>query len=214
MPLASSGTPRRLVQIYDGGAMASSPDHFFLANPVEIDGAEAEGGLGVPVVDTTQTIVVDVLGHAPAPGDILTAYAVGGRWVAERGGSRGGSFPCAPCAIPEQDLTVSWVNSIIGNGSTLLSYSPTPPAWTSGCSNGLLYKLLCTGGQLELRVIYFATGPCPTGTQQYCSNLRVAPYGLTLASFTCSPFAMTVVTTTASCPVLINSGYSQFTVTV
>ncbi len=30
-----------------------------------------------------QTIVVDVLGKAPSAGDFLTAYAVGGRWVAE-----------------------------------------------------------------------------------------------------------------------------------
>ena len=41
-----------------------------------------------PVVDASQSIVVDVLGHAPSAGDILTAYAVGGRWVAERGAIR------------------------------------------------------------------------------------------------------------------------------
>src|ERR1700722_4500083 len=85
VPFASAGTPRRLVQIFNGGSMPSSPDHFFLAYPIELDGAETEGGTGTPVDDTSQPIIVDVLGHVPSAGDILTAYAIGGRWVAERG---------------------------------------------------------------------------------------------------------------------------------
>ncbi len=83
LPLVSAGTPRRLVQVYNGGAMPSQPDHYYLANPVYLNGAETEGGTGSPSVDTSQTIVVDVLGKAPSAGDYLTAYAVGGRWVAE-----------------------------------------------------------------------------------------------------------------------------------
>jgi len=78
-----AGTPRRLVQVYNGGAMPSEPDHFYLTNPAYLNGAETEGGTGSPSVDTSQTIVVDVLGKAPSAGDYLTAYAVGGRWVAE-----------------------------------------------------------------------------------------------------------------------------------
>ena len=38
------GTARRLVQIFDGGSMPSSPDHFFFSHPVELDGTETEGG--------------------------------------------------------------------------------------------------------------------------------------------------------------------------
>jgi hypothetical protein len=86
IPFTLSCTPRRLVQIFDGGSMPSSPDHFFLAYPIELDGAETEGGTGTPVGDASQQIVVDVLGHAPSAGDILTAYAVGGRWVGGRTG--------------------------------------------------------------------------------------------------------------------------------
>lgn len=214
IPFGPSGTPRRLVQIYDGGSMPSAPDHFFLAFPIEIDGAETEGGTGTPVVDASQPIVVDVLGHAPSAGDVLTAYAVGGRWVAERGGSSGGgSIACSPCSIPTQNLTLSWVNVISGNGSTTLTYANTPAAWTSGCTNGLLYKLVCTGGQVELRVIYFTTGSCPTGSQQYCSNLRATPFGLTLSSYTCSPFSLTFLSRSAACPTVANSGYTQFTIT-
>jgi hypothetical protein len=212
---ATPTTARRLVQIRDGGAIPSSADHFFLAYPIEFDGAEAEGGTGTPVVDTSQPIIVDVLGHAPSVGDILTAYAVGGRWVAERAGlSGGGSLACSPCSMPTQNLTLSWVNVISGNGSTTLTYSTTPVSWTSGCSDGLLYKLLCTGGQVELRVIYFTSGSCPTGTQEYCSNLRVTSFGLTLSSFTCSPLSMTFLSNSSGCPTISRTGYSKFTITL
>lgn len=215
MPFRPATTTRRLVQIFNGGSMPTSPDHFFVGYPIELDGAETEGGTGTADDDASQPIVVDVIGHAPSAGDILTAYAVGGRWVAERGqASSTGSLACSPCSIPAQNLTLSWVNAILGNGSTPLIYTATPASWTSGCANGLLYKLLCTGGEVELRVIYFTTGSCPTGTQQYCSNLRVTPYGLTLSSYTCSPFSMTFLPKSAACPAITSSGYTQFTITL
>jgi hypothetical protein len=215
VPAATGGTPRRLVQIFSGGSMPSSPDHFFLAYPIELDGAETEGGAGTPVVDASQPITIDVLGHAPSAGDILTAYAVGGRWVAERAGlNSGGSLACSPCNIPTQNLTLSWVNLISGNGSTTLNYATTTASWTSGCSNGLLYTLVCTGGLVEFRVIYFTTGSCPTGSQQYCSNLRVTPFGLTLSRFTCSPFSMTFLPNALGCPAITNTGYTKFTITM
>jgi hypothetical protein len=212
---ATPTTARRLVQIRDGGAIPSSADHFFLAYPIEFDGAETEGGTGTPVVDVSQPIIVDVLGHAPSVGDILTAFAVGGRWVAERGGlSGGGSLACSPCNIPAQNLNLSWVNVISGNGSTTLTYTTTPASWTSGCSNGLLYKLVCTGGQVELRVISFSSGSCPTGTQQYCSNLGPTPFGLTLSSFTCLPLSLTFLTNSSGCPAIATIGYTKFTITL
>jgi hypothetical protein len=86
-----AGTPRQLVQVYNGGSMPSESDHFYLTNPVYLNGAETEGGTATYVADTTQTIVVDVLHQAPAAGDILTAYAVGGRWVAELTSSQQGT---------------------------------------------------------------------------------------------------------------------------
>ena len=63
-------------------------------------------------------------------------------------------------------------------------------------------------------MIYFTTGSCPTGTQQYCSNLRVTPFGLTLSSYTCSPFSMTFLSRSSGCPTITNSGYTQFTITL
>ena len=207
-------TSRRLVQIFDGGSMPTSPDHFYLSNPVELDGAEVEGGLGSPVVDTSQTIPVVILGQAPSAGDILTAYAVGGRWVAERGTSRSGNFTCSPCSVPQQNLTVSWVNTLSGNGQTTLAYAASPVSWTSGCSNRLRFKLLCTGGHLEFRTIYWTSGACPgPGQTQYCSNLRAAPFGLTLSSYTCTPLSLTFTVSSSACPAISASGYASFIVT-
>ena len=77
---------RRLVQVYDGGAMPTAADRVYLTHPVELDGAETEGGAASPYVDTLTTIPVVVLWHAPAVGDQLVATAVGGRWVAEKTG--------------------------------------------------------------------------------------------------------------------------------
>ena len=101
------GTARRLVQVYNGGSMGSSPDLFYLTHPVELDGSETEGGSYTPTEDTDQTIAVDVLWHAPSAGDLLTAYAVGGRWVAERGG---------PCTIK---ICVTCSGSSVGSGATV-----------------------------------------------------------------------------------------------
>jgi hypothetical protein len=123
---------------------------------------------------------------------------------------------CNPCDIPEENLTLSYVNPISGNGTAALIYSSSPTGWTSACAgagDSLIWKLLCTGGQIELRAIYFTAGSCPTGTEQYCSNLRSNPLKLTLASYTCSPFSITFTLTSASCPVLLSSGYTSFTVT-
>jgi hypothetical protein len=213
-PLQS--TVRRLVQIFDGGSMPTSPDHFFLSYPVEVGGSEIEGGSSSQQADTSQTIPVVVLGQAPSPGDLLTAYAVGGRWVAERGSGTSGNLSCYPCALPRQNLTVSWVNTISGNGQTILAYSAVPPSWTSGCSKGLQYKLLCTGGQLEFRVIYWTTGACPDlTTSQYCSNLRGTPFGLTLLSgYSCMPLNLTFMVSVSTCPAVSAAGYQSFTVTV
>ena len=79
---------RQLVQIYDGGSMPGTANAFYLANPLDITGTEAEGDAGVQNADTDTTIAVLVLGRPPAAGDILTAYSVGGRWVAERPGAQ------------------------------------------------------------------------------------------------------------------------------
>lgn len=83
---AAVGAARRLVQVYDGGAMPTLPDRVYLTHPVAMDGAGCEGCPGTPVADTSSTIPVVFLRGVPAVGDLAVATAVGGRWVAEIGG--------------------------------------------------------------------------------------------------------------------------------
>lgn len=214
---APYGTARMAVQIYNGGSMPASAGHFFVGNPVVFTGTEHEGGASGATVDTSTLVCVLVLGTtAPSVGDILTAYAVGGRWVAERGtgSSAGGSVSCSPCSIPASNLTLSWVNPTLGNGSTTLVYSSSGPSWISGCSNGLIYELFCTGGQIELRVVYFTSGTCPTGSSAYCSNLQNSPNGLTLQSSSCTPINIIVNVTPTNCPVIATSSYTRFAITL
>jgi hypothetical protein len=119
---------------------------------------------------------------------------------------------CRPCSIPQKNLTLTWTNAITGTGSVTLVYANGQ--WASGCSNGLQYILLCNGGQIELRVTYWISGGCPgPGQSQYCSDLRGAPFQLTLASATCSPLSLTFTLTSSSCPAIATAGYTQFVVT-
>jgi hypothetical protein len=221
IPATIGAPPRRLVQIYNGGAMGDAPDRFYLSHPVELDGPEIEGGAATPTVDTSRSIPVVVLGHAPSAGDILPAFAVGGRWVSERAGTAGQSFPCSPCAIPARNLTISWVNPLTGNGADTLIYNSSGPSWATGCSGGagagnqLIFKLLCTGGTIEFRVYYFVSGTCPTGQSDYCSNLRPTGAQLLLSNYTCgSGFTLVFATTTESCPTIGGSGFTSFVITL
>jgi hypothetical protein len=122
------------------------------------------------------------------------------------------NVPCSPCPLPKQNLTISWINTILGNGLTTLFWNGST-SWISVCSNGLIYQLVCNAGHIELQVIYFTAGACPTGTRQYCSNLRASPFVLTLSSFTCNPFSLTFNSTLIGCPAVTASGFTSFTVT-
>lgn len=209
-------TARQFVQVYNGGSMGSAADLIYFTHPVLATGAETEGGAAVLTVDTATTVPVVVLGHAPALGDYLTAYAVGGRWVSERGGASGVGFTtCFPCAIPNENLTISWVNILAGNGSATMVYTTGPAAWKTGCADGgLLFSLSCNSGNIELRVVFFLSGSCPTGQSNYCSNFGVPPLALTLSGHTCSPFSLTFTVGENGCPTIYGAGNTTFTITL
>jgi hypothetical protein len=154
--IPSVAAARRLVSVYDGGSMPTQPDHIFLTHPVELDGAEVEGGPASPAVDTSATIPVVVLWHAPQPGDILVANSVGGRWVAERGGVGRTKICVAACGgLP-----------VFGAVITVLSGSKTVATCTTGADgccqvpvSGTYIVQVTVGGTLE----YSATRTLPPG---------------------------------------------------
>jgi hypothetical protein len=205
---------RMLVQVYDGGSMPTAAEKVYFTHPVLVTGSETEGGAGTLTADTATTVPVIVLGGAPAMSDYLTAYAVGGRWVSEKGVAGGGGRTlCSPCTIPNEDLTITWTNILTGNGSATMRFGGGP-SWVTGCvDSGVQFALGCTAGLIELRSMFFVSGSCPTGSSNYCSNLRGNPLTLTLASHTCSPFTMTFMLSEAGCPELYDEGNTQFVIT-
>ena len=213
------GASRLLVEVYNGGSMPTEPNKVYFTNPVLATGGETEGGTATLSVDRATTVPVIVLWNAPSAGDYLTAYSASGRWVSERNGSGGSvSEPCEPCNIPLEDLTLTWTNTFTGTGSTSLVYSGgLAPTWITGCvDGGLQFQLGCNDGQIELRAIFFISGECPTGTPNYCLNLRDNPLAIQLADSTCSPFSLTFKFTDADpgCPTIYSAGTTQVTVTL
>lgn len=192
--------------------MPSNTKHVYLVNPVRIGGTEREGAAPAFVVDATRQIPVVVIGNAPPQvGQILPALAVGGRWVAESGGSTP-SLNCSPCNLPRQNLTISWKNNLVGNGSAALAFVP-PGQWISACANQLVFSLLCPGRGTQFNVTYFLSGTCPGGQSQSCTSPGSDPFGLLLSSYSCSPFLLQYSINSNICPVLWANGYSTFTIT-
>lgn len=151
-PMPGLAAARRLVSVYNGGSMPTQPDHVFLTHPVELDGAEAEGGLSSPDVNTSTTIPVVVLRDVPQVGDLLIASAVGGRWVAERAGGVQTTICITACspAIP-----------VYGAVVTILSGSNTITSGTTG-----------TGGCVTLPISGSHTVQVQVGGTQVYSGLQ------------------------------------------
>ena len=123
------------------------------------------------------------------------------------------NYTCGSCAIPASNLVISWTNLILGNGSAPLVYSSTGPIWLSGCTNQVLYELLCLGGVPVFQVTYYISGSCPTGQAQICKTNGSNPFRLTSTSLTCgSSFLWTIGLTSSTCPALAAYGYTGFTV--
>jgi hypothetical protein len=206
------GNARRLVQVYNGGSIPSGAGYVYLTNPVELDGVEIEGGVSTANTLVTVSIPVVVLTHSASVGDLLVAIAVGGRWVAEKGAPSQESYTCGQCAIPMGTLMLSWTNSLIGNGSTPLNLV-SPGLWESACTNRLQYQLRCTGGVVELRVMYFLSGTCPNGKSEYCSNLGTKPLNISVGTLNCQPLVIVWSVTVGNCPFVFGDGYTSFTIT-
>jgi hypothetical protein len=212
------GAQRMLVKIYNGGSMATLPDHIFLGHPVLLTGGESEGGTATQTVDSNTVVPVVALQHVPAAGDVVVATMAGGRWVIDKGTAppTGTCFltACSPCALPQVNFQIAWTNVIDGNGSATMTYDPATSTWLAQCvDSGLSFRIGCTSGTIELRAIFYTSGGCPGGSSNYCSNLRGSPLALTLSAHTCSPFSLTFDVTESGCNALYSRGNTQFVIT-
>jgi hypothetical protein len=216
---------RCLVQIYNGGAMGAAADLYYLGHPVLVTGTEAEGGAGTLTVDTATSVPVVVLGGVPAVGDYLTAYAVGGRWVAERTGTVGpGMYLCGTCIIPATNLTLSHVNTLDGNGSCTLTYDSVHHTWTSPClttigtvaiAGGIKWVLTCSSPNLVLTMTS-GNSTCTTTSASCASNGTPGVNKLRLVSLTCgSPFTAVYDcgASGADCVAFSGPGFTTLTIT-
>ncbi len=91
LPSVSSSTARFLGVVYDGGHIPTSGGRFFLTHPAQINDTEDEADEPTISVDTSQTQSVLLINYSAKVGDLLLAYSVGGRFVAE------GYTPAEPC---------------------------------------------------------------------------------------------------------------------
>jgi hypothetical protein len=144
------------------------------------------------------------------PTPTTTGYTFGDIGGCNCSGLPPNPFPCSPCTLPLADMTVSWVNSLSGNGNAPLVWNGNSgtPGWTSACVGGIEYAFTC----FTFRVNSFSGGGC-TGTVSYCEYPGGPPNELTFVSHTCSPLSLTFDCTLGDCPVLAGGGFSSFTIT-
>jgi hypothetical protein len=207
-PNAPLGAARRLVQVYDGGAIPTAPDHIFLTHPAEIDGVETEGGTATFAVDTTTTIPVDVLWHPAVAGDYLVAYAVGGRWVSEiMGAPPPGNPCCGTCTNTPRVLSLTETNLTFFSGPVTLTYAggavwtgsntyPYPGAALIGCPAATVPISWSFGALEDNNCLLAASWPIylPDGASENCPTTALLGTGTAstiytlFGSPTCSPF--------------------------
>jgi len=209
----ASATPRFLARIYDGGAMPAATGRVFLANPATLDGPEAEGAAAGVAFDASRPIPILVLGSVvPKAGDLVHAFAVGGRWVASLH-AQAPPPDCGGCTAPQKDLTVSWANSLSGPGSTKMAFDGVDE-WRSGCANQMRFRLSCRDGGATFQATYYSGGPCPSGQPSSCTGPGPSPLGLALSLSSCSPFLLQYDVSATTCPALASRGYNRFTITL
>jgi hypothetical protein len=198
------GPARQLGQVYNGGHIPTTALKFFLCHPVTVTGRTTEGTAPMTSVDATVTFPVLVLWHPAKAGDILTAYAVGGRWVSEEGGTGTGTIgpPCAAnCPLPNSgSLTWSWTTWPLGGtvypGSGVATWDGSwhmIAPWTPGASQQFLFTLGCVGNKVNVTVSLYPQGGTVVSIAQCGQPGNTGTGCLILDSYTCgSAFSMSL----------------------
>lgn len=182
----SIANERQLVKVYNAGAMVARGDYYFACHPAAVGCAEVEASPCTPVVDTSTTILVDFLRNAPSVGDYAIAVAVGGRWVAEVGGTPASDTICvtACSGLP------------VGGASVTIQATSTGPILFSGTTDsggcvaltgiapGSYYVTITTNGSVVYayqRTIASGTNTIALGSSGFvCCGGYAIPQVLTL----------------------------------
>lgn len=135
------GTPRMVVEIFNGGNIPVVPNKVFLGYPVEVDADDAEGASPSFNQDTGAPIPVIVLNQAAVAGDILVAHAVGGRWVAEKIGCCQ-LFQVTCNSVPVNGATVT----IKSGGTTVVTGTTNSSGDVTLCVPSGSYTVTASGG--------------------------------------------------------------------
>ena len=143
-------TPARAVQVVQGPDYVASAPRFFLARPVELTAADAEGALATARASEVDW-AVRVLRSAPSAGEVLIARGTDHRWHAERGDGGGGPPPPDGCRR---------VAKVVGCGSPSLPIPGATIRWTPFVSPGVLGTPISgtTDTNGEFAVDYTITG--------------------------------------------------------
>lgn len=106
-------TARVLVKTVSGGSYPTSSGRYFLANPVNVTGSEAENTAATLTADTGLTIPVLLVRGVPPVGTYLLARSIGGRWVSEYKSAVSGCttgtlvFTITGCGVAQAGATVT-----------------------------------------------------------------------------------------------------------
>jgi hypothetical protein len=158
-PIAATG--RMVVQVFDGGKMPSSGQHYFLGHPVSFSGDEQEGNTDTGTADTSASVVFFVLGTViPQVGDRVVITQCGNRWVSSQGS---GTCCCGWWCDGAQPESIQITDSILGTfdvprigcqdssgNCTWQLKTPIPYSGTSGtgpsCPAGAIVSVSVTAG--------------------------------------------------------------------
>jgi len=175
-PRRQPSVPRELVVVFDGGEIPTAANKVFWTHPVEVDCNDTEGATPTFTPDTDQTIPVVVVRSPAVAGDMLVAHAIGGRWVAEKGGGKLTPFcvlGCYPLYVRIPDATITLTDS---HGSTV----GTCTTDATGCckinvAKGTYTLTVSVGGQVVNipGSIFITPGAGVTITPYICSQICV-----------------------------------------
>ena len=121
---------------------------------------------------------------------------------------------CQPCFVPDVDLTLSWINGTLGNGSCTLIYDSSTETWNSGCvANNMKYRYVCysTGFCTDL-IVTSHDATCPASPHNSCSVcFPINGFQLQYQDgYTCVPYHVEYPCILTGCTHLTNMGFTKF----